>query len=278
MKLTTITTPDGTRAARVDGDQVVMIEEPSIADVGELLAQPDWARLAAAADGPVQALAAVELGQLIRRPSKIICVGLNYRNHILEMGRDLPKYPTLFAKFADTLIAPFDDIEAPGEDTQLDWEAELTVVIGGTVRRGSPTEAATAIAGYTVANDISMRGYQFRTKEWLQGKLWDRSTPVGPVLVTADEWSPGPTVRTVLNGEVMQEASTDDLVHDPIFLVEYVSTMITLRPGDLILTGTPGGVGHARKPPRYLIPGDVVETSIDGLGTLRNTVVARGEA
>jgi acylpyruvate hydrolase len=119
-----------------------------------------------------------------------------------------------------------------------------------------------------------MRGFQFRTKEWLQGKLWDRSTPVGPVLVTTDEWRPGPAVRTVLNGEVMQEASTGDLVHDPVTLVSYVSTMITLRPGDLILTGTPGGVGHARTPARYLVAGDVVETSIDGIGTLRNRVVA----
>jgi acylpyruvate hydrolase len=276
MRLTTITGPHGNRAALVVGDQVTTIDDPTIADVGDLLARPDWREVAAAAAGPTHQLSEIELGQLIPRPSKIICVGLNYKTHILEMGRDLPEYPTLFAKFADTLIGPFDDIEAPGEDTHLDWEAELTVVIGATIRRGTPADAAAAIAGYTVANDISMRGYQFRTKEWLQGKLWDRSTPVGPVLVTADEWQPGPTITTAVNGELMQQASTGDLVHDPVFLVSYVSTMITLRPGDLILTGTPGGVGHARKPPRYLVPGDVVETAIHGIGTLRNTVIPAG--
>lgn len=273
MRLATIITADGTRAVRVDGDTAVEID-PALRDVGQLLDRQDWREIAASGDGPRHGWPAVQLGQLIPEPSKIICVGLNYRTHILEMGRELPEYPTLFAKFADTLTEPEADIEAPAEDAQLDWEAELTVIVGTTVRRADLETSAAAIAGFTVANDISMRGYQFRTKEWLQGKLWDRSTPVGPLLVTADEWAPGPTVRTVLNGETMQEASTGDLVHDPVTLVSYVSTMITLRPGDLILTGTPGGVGHARKPARYLQVGDVVETSVEGIGTLRNRVVA----
>jgi acylpyruvate hydrolase len=123
-------------------------------------------------------------------------------------------------------------------------------------------------------NDITMRDWQFRTREWLQGKSFGNTTPVGPVLVTADEWQPGPIIRTVVDGEVVQEASTGDLVFDPAQLVSYVSTMIALRPGDIIATGTPGGVGHARKPPRYLAPGSRVQTSIDGIGSLDNTCVA----
>jgi len=271
MKLATIRTDGSTRAVRVDGE--VATEIDGVADVGALLADPGWRETAAAADGRQHAWDALDLAPVVPAPSKVVCVGLNYRTHILEMGRDLPEFPTLFAKYADTLTGPYDDVAAPGEDEQLDWEAELTVVIGTTVRRASTEEARAAIAGYTVANDVSMRGYQFRTKEWLQGKMWDRSTPVGPVVVTADEWEPGPTVRADLNGEKVQEASTGDLVHDPVALVAYVSTMITLRPGDLILTGTPGGVGHARKPPRYLVPGDSIEISIDGIGGLRNRVV-----
>ena len=276
MRLVTIKNELGTLPARLDGDVATEITEPVVADVGALLARPDWREVAERASGPTHQLTDDLVGPLAANPSKIICVGLNYKTHILEMGRDLPEYPTLFAKFSDTLTGPYDEVEAPAEDTQLDWEAELTVVIGKTVRHADEAAAKEAIAGYTVANDVSMRGYQFRTKEWLQGKLWDRSTPVGPVLVTSDEWTPGPTLRTVVNGEVMQEASTGDLVHDPVFLVSYLSTMITLRPGDLILTGTPGGVGHARKPPRYLKAGDVVETSIDGIGTLKNTIITPG--
>lgn len=274
MKLATIRTPDGTRAVRVDGDTVVEIDAGLATDVGTLLERPDWREVAGAADGRSHPWASLDLAPVVPRPGKIVCVGLNYRTHILEMGRDLPEHPTLFAKFADTLTGPYDDIAAPPEDEALDWEAELTVVVGSEVRRADRARAEAAIAGYTVANDVSMRTFQFRTKEWLQGKMWDRSTPVGPVVVTADEWAPGPTIRAAVGGETVQEASTGDLVHDPVALVAYVSGLITLRPGDLILTGTPGGVGHARKPPRYLAPGDVVETSIEGIGALRNRVVA----
>lgn len=274
MKLATIRTADGHRAVRVDDDTAIEIAADLATDVGELLGHADWRTLAESASGPAHPWGSLDLAPVVPRPGKVVCVGLNYRKHILEMGRDLPEHPTLFAKFADTLTGPYDDLAAPPEDEALDWEAELTVVIGSEVRRADPAQAEAAIAGYTVANDISMRSYQFRTKEWLQGKMWDRSTPVGPVVVTADEWQPGPTVRAAVNGETMQEASTGDLVHGPVDLVAYVSGLITLRPGDLILTGTPGGVGHARKPPRYLVPGDRVETSIDGIGELRNVIVA----
>jgi len=278
MRLATIRIGGGaTRAVRVDGHTAVELADGIAADVGDLLAQPNWRDLASAADGPSHDWETLDLAPLVPHPSKVVCVGLNYRAHILEMGRELPEHPTLFAKYADTLTGAHDDVALPPEDTALDWEAELTVVIGQTVRRADAAAAAQAIAGYTVANDISMRSYQFRTKEWLQGKMWDRSTPIGPVLVTVDEWQPGATIRAAVNGEKMQEASTGDLVHDPVDLVAYVSTMITLRPGDMILTGTPGGVGHARSPARYLVPGDVVEVSIDGIGDLRNRIVADTE-
>lgn len=271
MKLATIRTADGTAAARVDGDHGVLIN--GVADVGALLTREDWRALAEQATGPQLPLK--DLATLIPHPGKVVCVGLNYRAHIVEMGRPLPEYPTLFAKFADALIGPTDPIEIPAAAADnVDWECELVVVVGDTIRGADIDEATRAIAGYTIMNDVTMRDWQFRTREWLQGKSFGNTTPVGPVLVTADEWQPGPTIRTVVDGEVVQEASTGDLVFDPAQLVSYVSTMITLRPGDIIATGTPGGVGHARKPPRYLAPGSRVQTSIDGIGTLDNTCVA----
>lgn len=277
MRLLTYRTADGHAAGRLDGagdpdDQVVTIE--GVTDVGALLADPDWRRRAAGASGPSRRLGDLDLAPVVPSPSKVVCVGLNYRTHILEMGRDLPEYPTLFAKFPATLTGPYDDIAAPPEDQALDWEAELTVVVGRRARRVGEDEAAEVIAGYTVANDVSMRSWQFRTKEWLQGKMWEASTPVGPVVVTADEWQPGPEVSARVDGEQMQSAPTSDLLFGPAALVAYVSTMITLEPGDLILTGTPGGVGRARTPERYLVPGEVVETAVEGIGTLRNLVVA----
>jgi acylpyruvate hydrolase len=280
MRLVTFRRPEGgTAVGRIDGDgapddRVVELQLPGTTDVGALLRQPSWRDRAAEATGPTYRLGDLDLAPVVPHPGKVICVGLNYRAHILEMGRDLPEFPTLFAKFPETLTGPYDDIPAPPEDEALDWEAELTVVIGAPCRRVSEAEAGEHIAGYTVANDVSMRTWQFRTKEWLQGKMWEASTPVGPALVTTDEWKPGPTVSTTVNGEQMQGATTGDLLFGPEALVAYISTMITLNPGDLILTGTPGGVGRARTPERYLVDGDVVETAIDGLGTLTNRVVA----
>jgi len=283
VRLVTFRTTERKHAiGRVDGsgdpgDPVVEVHlDGHIGDVGALLAVDGWQEAAAAATGPQHRLGDLDLAAVVPNPGKVICVGLNYRNHILEMGRDLPEHPTLFAKFPDTLTGPYDDIAAPPEDQALDWEAELTVVVGASCRRATQEQAAKAIAGYTVANDVSMRTWQFRTKEWLQGKMWEASTPVGPALVTSDEWQPGPAISSTVSGEKMQQATTSDLLFGPAALVSYVSTTITLHPGDLILTGTPGGVGRARTPERYLAPGDLLETSIDGLGTLRNRIVAEG--
>ncbi|WP_458117245.1 fumarylacetoacetate hydrolase family protein [Arthrobacter sp. D2-10] len=272
MRLATLRTPKGTVAARLDGNTYTQIT--GFSDVGQLLAHPDWRSIAAEADGPTRKDDESDLAPVVINPSKIVCVGLNYRTHILEMGRELPEYPTLFSKYAETLIGAGDNIELPAEDAAIDWEAELAVIIGKSGRRIPESDAADYIAGFSICNDVSMRSWQFRTKEWLQGKNWEHSTPLGPSLVTSDEWQPGGTIRTVVDGEIMQEASTADLVHGPEFLVSYISTMITLNPGDVIITGTPGGVGHARNPQRYLTEGQTVETSIDGIGTLQNRAVA----
>lgn len=189
-------------------------------------------------------------------------------------GRPLPDYPTLFTKFPDTLIGAGDDILRPDETSEFDWEAELTIVIGRTVRRAKGAEAEAAIAGFTVMNDVTCRDWQFRTREWMQGKNWDSSTPVGPMLVTPDEVGgvrPALAITTKVDGDIMQSDNTGDLVFDSVALVD---TMIRLNPGDLIATGTPGGVGHARKPPVYLAAGQRVECAIEGIGSVSNQVVA----
>ena len=272
MRLVTLRTPEGTTAAIETADGYRELD--GIPNVGSLLHHDDWRELASSASGALHVKDDADLAPVVPRPGKIVCAGLNYRAHILEMGRELPEHPTLFAKFPETLIGPADDIQLPEEDSAVDWEAELCVVIGRAGRRISEADAASHIAGYTVSNDVSMRSWQYRTLQWLQGKNWERTTPLGPALVTPDDWTPGAAIRTVIDGEVMQEGSTGDLVHSPEFLVSYISTFVTLNPGDVILTGTPGGVGHAREPKRYLTEGQLVEVTIDGLGTLRNRVVA----
>jgi acylpyruvate hydrolase len=272
MRLATIRTTDGLRAVRIEGDNAIEIGEP---DVGALLANSGWRQHVATASGPSHPVSSLNYAPVVPQPSKIICVGLNYRNHILEMGRELPEYPTLFAKFAEALIGANDDIALAPESDMVDWEAELAVIVGAQVRRADDEQAAAAIAGFSVLNDITMRDWQYRTTEWLQGKTFEATTPLGPVLVTPDEIPGG--VRPVLtmtadiDGETVQEVDTSDMVFDPVALVRYISTVCTLRPGDIIASGTPGGVGHARKPPRYLTGGAVVTTSITGIGTLRNT-------
>lgn len=271
MKLATIRTADATRAVRIDEDAAV---ETGHTDLDELLTHADWRELAASSSGARHALESLSYAPLVPRPEKVICVGLNYRKHILEMGRELPEHPTLFAKYSRALIGAHDDIVLPSISDAVDWEAELGVVIGSPVRHATEGEAAAAIGGYTVVNDISARDFQNRTLQWLQGKTFESSTPVGPWLVTADPGSTAPVshrMTCAVDGEAMQEADTGDLVFSPVALVSYISSIITLVPGDLIATGTPGGVGHARKPPRYLTDGSEIVTRIEGIGECRNT-------
>jgi len=271
MRLLTLRTAEGTKAVRQDGGTLTEID--GFADVGALLRSENWEATAKAANGATRPLDGADLAAVVPSPGKIICVGHNYRNHIKEMGREVPEYPTLFAKYAESLIGPNDDLALPQESDTVDWEAELAVVIGKQGRRISETDAADHIAGYSVLNDISMRDYQFRTVQWLQGKTWENSTPFGPALVTKDEFSAGPLMTSAVDGEIQQSTPTGDLVFTPEFLVSYISTIITLNPGDVIATGTPGGVGHAQDPKRYLQEGQVLVTTIEGLGQLTNRVV-----
>ncbi|WP_369227245.1 fumarylacetoacetate hydrolase family protein [Streptomyces sp. R39] len=273
MKLATLRTADGTRAVRLDGDLLVDL---GYADLGELFAEEDWQDKAAAASGTAYPVEGADFAPVVPNPSKVVCVGHNYTNHIKEMGRGLPDYPTLFPKFADTLLGAGDDIVKPAETGALDWEVELAVVIGKAVRRADERQAADAIAGFTVMNDISVRDWQFRTIEWTQGKIWEATTPVGPYVVTPDEIGgvrPALQVRTTVDGQVRQQDDTGTLLFDPVFLVQYISTVITLRPGDIIATGTPAGVGNARDPKVFLLPGQTVVTEIAGLGACTNKVV-----
>ncbi|WP_330256030.1 fumarylacetoacetate hydrolase family protein [Nocardia sp. NBC_00565] len=273
MRLRTVFTDSGESRAqvRIDGQWYTS----SASEVASLLTQPDWR---STLGGQVGAGSAERVAPVVLNPTKIVCCGHNYRAHIEELGHPTPQFPTLFAKFADTLTAWDSDIALPGpaESVMFDWEAELAVVVGAELRHADRDTARAAIAGYTVANDFSVRSWQRRTPQWLQGKAFDATTPLGPELVTPEEIDPADGLRITcrVNGVQEQVGSTDDLVFDAPELLSYISSFTTLRPGDLVLTGTPGGVGTAHKPPRYLCGGDVVETEIEGIGVLRNRITA----
>ena len=210
----------------------------------------------------------------IERPQKIVCVGLNYSDHAEEQGADLPDRPLLFAKWPNTLIAPGDPIVVPDITERVDYEAELGVVIGTRARKVSVENALEAVAGYLCANDVTARDLQRSDGQWVRGKSLDTFCPVGPVLVPASD-IPDPQqlgIRAVLNGEVMQESTTANMVFGVAEIVAFVSQAITLEPGDLILTGTPSGVGQAMDPPRFLADGDVVKMEIESLGTIEHPV------
>lgn len=266
MKLATLRTSGGrTTAALATGDDTYLALPAS--DVGTFLGLDNWRGIADAAGG--EAITAPDFAPLLPNAGKVICCGLNYGDHIQEMGRELPEYPTLFAKYADTLLGANDAVEVRGSG-RVDWEAELAVVVGSELYRADEDQAREAIAGYTVANDVSMRDWQSRTLQWFQGKAWDATTPVGPVMVTADEAGEEFQVRGYVNGELVQDGNTRTLVFGPAQLLSYISQFTVLRPGDLVLTGTPGGVGMGMNPPRFLEDGDTLVTEIDGIGRLEN--------
>lgn len=225
-------------------------------------------------------LKSVQLLSPLPRPPKVLCVGLNYRDHAEETGQPIPKIPIFFTKPANSVIGPQAPIVLPIDSDQVDYEAELVVVIGSRCRRADPAKAREAIVGYTIMNDVSARDWQFRTSQWFIGKTFDTFAPMGPALVTADEVG-DPHVLDVslrLNGNVMQRSNTRNLIFGVADLVAELSRVMTLEPGDVIATGTPGGVGFARKPPVFLRPGDNVDISIGGVGTLSNPVVAERRA
>jgi len=201
-------------------------------------------------------------------------VGQNYLAHIEEQGAKVPDYPTLFNKFRRCLIGPNDEIVLPRVSESVDWEVELTIVIGKEARHVSGAAAEEAIFGYTVLNDTSIRDWQFRTTQWMQGKAFEASTPLGPVVVSRDEVDAGNLrLWTELDGQVMQDSNTSDMIFNPAELVAYCSQMITLEPGDVIATGTPSGVGFARKPPVFVQPGQTIRCSVEGIGSLLNRAV-----
>ena len=212
----------------------------------------------------------------VTQPGKIICLGQNYRQHAREMGGPPPEYPMLFAKYNNTLIGHRQAIVLPRVSSKVDYEAELVVVIGRTGKDIPAERALDYIAGYSIFNDVSVRDYQHRTAQFLQGKTFDTSGPFGPAVVTLGEIAdPNALPVTLrLNGTIMQESNTSDLIFDVPTLIAYISQIMTLDPGDLIVTGTPGGVGVARDPQVFLAPGDVVQIEIGGVGTLENSVQA----
>ena len=217
------------------------------------------------------------LGSPIKRPSKIVCVGLNYTKHALESGMAVPEVPILFMKASTSLCGPFDDILIPRNSTKTDWEVELAVIIGKRATYVSKEDAMDYVAGYALHNDVSERDFQLNHGgQWVKGKSADNFAPLGPYLVTKDEIKDPHNLRLWLkvNGETLQDSNTSDLVFDVPTLVSYISQYMTLLPGDIISTGTPAGVGLGLKPPRYLKPGDVVELGIDGLGTARQVAAA----
>jgi 2-keto-4-pentenoate hydratase/2-oxohepta-3-ene-1,7-dioic acid hydratase in catechol pathway len=211
-------------------------------------------------------------------PRKIICLGLNYRDHAAESGMEIPSEPILFSKYPTALIGHQAAIVLPADSQQVDYEAELVIVVGRGGRHITRERAMEHVAGYAVGHDVSARDWQLHKpgKQWMVGKTFDTFAPIGPALVTADEVADPHAlgIRLRLNGETMQDSSTSQLIFRVDQVIAYLSRVFTLEPGDLIFTGTPPGVGMARKPPVWLKPGDVVEVEIDGLGTLRNPVVA----
>ncbi len=224
---------------------------------------------------PMLPLKSVKLLAPVGDPQKVVAIGLNYRDHAQEQGVALPKAPLIFAKFTSSITGPYDDITwDPALTQQVDYEVELGVVIGRRARRVSEAEALDYVFGYTVINDISARDLQFGDKQWVRGKSLDTFCPCGPHIVTANE-IPDPqalAIRCVVNGNVMQNSSTAQMVFGVRALVSYCSQAFTLEPGDLIATGTPSGVGTFRKPPFYLKNGDVVMTEVEGIGHLENVV------
>ena len=220
--------------------------------------------------------ASLTLGPAVTNPGKIVCVGLNYRKHAEETGAAIPTSPVLFSKFLNTIAAPNEDVPLTDAATQYDYEVELAVVMGDTAKNVSAADALNTVFGYATANDLSARDLQNRTSQWMLGKTMDKFMPIGPYLVTADEVEDPQklAIRTWLNGELRQNSNTDDMIFPVAELIAYISRHFTLEPGDVIITGTPEGVilGMAEK--RWMVPGDVVEVEVEGLGRLRNRMVA----
>ncbi|WP_186526156.1 fumarylacetoacetate hydrolase family protein [Leekyejoonella antrihumi] len=218
---------------------------------------------------------AADFGPAVPNPARVLCIGVNYREHAVEGGRDVPTWPEVFVRGGPSVTGPFADLVKPALTDRYDYEGELGVVIGTGGRYIRAANALDAVFGFVVLNDASARDWQRASTQWTGGKNFDQSMPVGPEIVTPDEVDvTNLQLTTTLNGAVMQSANTSQMIVSVVQCVEFLSSFTTLRPGDVIATGTPGGVGFARTPPVWLTPGDVVEVEVEGVGTIRNTVVA----
>jgi acylpyruvate hydrolase len=272
MRFASVTHQGRSFAVKIDGEEAV-----PLTDISELGAATPASLLAAPPlyDKVTFPVSELTYRPVIPNPSKVLCVGLNYLAHIQETQNKEHEYPVLFPKFASSLVGGYDDVQRPPESTEVDYEGELAVVIGERVRRVAPGDALAAVAGYTVANDITMRDYQYKTPQYLQGKAWESSTPLGPWLVTPDEVGDvgSLNLKTTLNGQVVQDASTAQMIFDIPTLISTISEFTSLQPGDVILTGTPSGVGFRRDPPLLLKDGDVVVVEIENVGRQQNRIV-----
>ncbi len=281
MKLATFTHDGSTRLGLVVGDEMVDLAAAAPDLPGEMIAfleagpEAMEAAEAAVGAGPRIPLADVHLEAPIARPPKFLAVGLNYADHVAESGMDTPEHPTIFNKQSTCVTGPTDPVHVPKASHVLDYEGELGVVIGRRCRHVSREDAADVIAGYLIVDDVTVRDWQFRTPTWTMGKSFDTHGPIGPWIVTTDEIRDPHQLglRTFVNGELRQESNTKQLIFDCFYLIEHFSKAFTLEPGDIIATGTPGGVGILSKPPQILKAGDVVRIEIDGLGEIENPII-----
>jgi 2-keto-4-pentenoate hydratase/2-oxohepta-3-ene-1,7-dioic acid hydratase in catechol pathway len=264
------------------GDRVVSLAAAGFADMIAVLGSGSEGRanierfVEQPAADCVFPLSSVQLLAPVPRPPKLICVGLNYRDHAAEARQEIPRVPTIFAKFSNTVIGPGAAIVLPKNSRKPDYEAEFAFVIGTGGRHIAAEDWQRHVFGYTVFNDVSARDVQSATSQWMLGKSFDTFAPMGPWITSADEIGDphGLDISLRIGGEVLQHSNTRELIFKIPELVAHLSSIVTLEPGDVVATGTPSGVGFARKPPRYLQPGDEVVVSIEGLGELRNPVVA----
>jgi acylpyruvate hydrolase len=285
VRLATIATPDGPRlhvrgrsgyvdAAEATGNPRLSSLQ-HVLETGSAAMDALWP-LQQAGGRPV---AEADFGPAVPVPRRILCLGLNYGEHALEGGRAIPTWPDAFVRGADSMLGPYADLVKPALTERFDYEAELGIVIGAGGRYITAAKALDAIAGFVVVNDASARDWQRAATQWTAGKNFEGSMPIGPEVVTADEVDVTDlAISSTLNGQVMQSARTSQMLVDVPSAVEFFSSFTRLAPGDVIATGTPGGVGYARTPPVFLQPGDVIEVTVEGVGTIRNRVVAESGA
>jgi 2-keto-4-pentenoate hydratase/2-oxohepta-3-ene-1,7-dioic acid hydratase in catechol pathway len=287
MRLVSYRKNGGAAVAVMDGGDLIDLSAlvpDAPADMKSVIA--GWDALRGKLDGKAAASAAprtpansAQLLPPVPDPGKIVCLGLNYVEHAKEGGHQAPDYPALFIRATTSLVGPSEPVVRPRVSEKLDYEVELMVVIGRRCRHVPEADALSKVFGYTVFNDVSVRDYQRKTTQWTAGKTFDGTGPMGPALVTADELPAGADglgIRSRLNGQVLQDGNTSDMIFGVARTVSILSEVMTLEPGDVIAMGTPSGVGHARKPPLWMKPGDVIECEIDGIGTLSNPVVDEG--